>query len=68
VSACALCGARVGPRFPRVPLERVVAINSLSYRFHSYLNRFESLESLKFSVFFCGALDAVRGRRRQSPE
>ena len=27
------------------------------YRFHSYLNRFESLESLEFSVFFCGALD-----------
>jgi hypothetical protein len=27
------------------------------YRFHSYLNRFESLESLEFSLFFCGALD-----------
>jgi hypothetical protein len=26
-------------------------------RFHSCLNRFEPLESLEFSVFFCGALD-----------
>ena len=42
------------------------------YRFHSYLNRFESLESLKFSVFFlwrtrsqCDPLLAylIRGKR-----
>jgi hypothetical protein len=37
-----------------LPIERIYL---MSYCFHSYLNRFESLESLEFSAFFCGALD-----------
>jgi cytochrome c peroxidase len=44
---------------PSGPTTGTVSIYAcvFSYRFHSYLNRFESLESLKFSDFFCGALD-----------
>jgi hypothetical protein len=42
---------RSASKIPSLP------IGSLSYRFHSCLNRFESLESLEFSVFSCGALD-----------
>jgi hypothetical protein len=43
--------------FNWVAVGSAILIASLLYRFHSYLNRFESLESLKFSDFFCGALD-----------